>query len=552
VTAPAGDTDRLFIVERRGTIRIFDLNTNSLLSTPFLDIASRVTEGGDLGLLSMAFHPDYANNGRFFVHYGDNSNDKVISEFKVSDDNPNFADPGDPVERVVLRFPPPMNFHAGGSIAFGPLDGYLYITSGDGGPQHDANNNAQNPLSYNGKLLRVDVDAAGGIVPETNPYADEPGVLGEIWALGLRNSWRLAFDALTGDLYIGDVGQSDWEEINFQPGTSDGGENYEWKVREGESIHDSSVSYTPGNRVGPLLAYHQSTTAFTGASVTGGVVYRGSRMPDLQGTYIFADWTSHFIRTFRVVNGAVVDLVNRTSEMNAGIPGTMSSIVAFGTDGCGEMYVLSTQHGVFRIVPTTFSGVNPPVASITMSPRTSVPVELRLSQSGATIILSGSPSHDGDGMVEPLSYEWEKISGPENGDTFSPIGVSTTIDFSLVGVYEYRLTVTDGQGSDTGDIQVIVRGQFRRGEANGDGVLDIVDALYLLFHLFAGTPSIVPCADVLDADDSGGVDIADAVRVLSRLFVQDMALPSPGSCGVDPDEVVPGDDGLGCDTSTCE
>ena len=235
----AGDS-RLFIVEQRGIIKIIDGN-GQVLSTPFLDIDARVgSQGNEQGLLGLAFHPDYANNGFFYVNYTNNSGDTRIARFKVSADNPNVADPNS--EKLLLPVDQPYSNHNAGDLTFGP-DGYLYFGLGDGGSGGDPQNNGQTATAYLGKMLRIDVDNGDPYaIPPTNPFKDTDFYLDEIWATGLRNPWRFSFDRLTGDLWIGDVGQDAWEEIDFQPASSTGGENYGWRCYEGNHVYSMSGS----------------------------------------------------------------------------------------------------------------------------------------------------------------------------------------------------------------------------------------------------------------------------------------------------------------------
>jgi glucose/arabinose dehydrogenase len=237
----AGDgSDRIFITLQGGQIMIYD--GAQLLSKPFLDITSQViTSGGEQGLLSAAFHPNYTNNGFFFVNYTDTNSETVIARYSVSSD-PDVADPNSAF--ILLRIAQPFGNHNGGQLQFG-LNGLLYIGMGDGGSGGDPRDNAQNLGTLLGKMLRIDVD--GGVsyaIPLDNPFLGTPNAREEIWALGLRNPWRFSFDRLTGDLFIGDVGQSSWEEVDFQPGNSPGGENYGWRLMEGNPGVLLSNSYS--------------------------------------------------------------------------------------------------------------------------------------------------------------------------------------------------------------------------------------------------------------------------------------------------------------------
>ncbi len=346
VAAPPRDVSRIFVIEKPGRIRI--IKWGALLPTAFLDISAKVSTGGEQGLLGLAFHPNYVSNGRFFVNYTDTSGNTVVAEYHVSA-NPDVADT---TESLVLGVTQPFANHNGGDIMFGP-DGYLYIGMGDGGGAGDTLNNAQNPASLLGKMLRISVDgAAPYTIPPTNPFAGAGDPLDEIWALGMRNPWRYSFDRLNGDLYIGDVGQNLWEEIDYQPGSgpgSNGGDNYGWHVVEGNGhcFNPSSGCDQTGLKL-PILDYPHSQ----GCSVTGGYVYRGCKMPDLRGTYFYADYCTNFIRTFQVVAGAATNLQDRAADLAPGGGLNIRSISSFGEDARGELYLCDIIDGeVFKIIP---------------------------------------------------------------------------------------------------------------------------------------------------------------------------------------------------------
>jgi hypothetical protein len=337
LTAPPGASDGLFIVERGGRIRV--VRDGSLLATPFLDIKARVgSAGGEQGLLSMAFHPDYDANGDFYVDYTDTGGDTRIVRYTVSA-NPDVADADSDV--TVLSVPQPFSNHNGGLVAFGP-DGMLYVGLGDGGAANDPDGNGQDPSTLLGSLLRLDVDGAPPYtVPPDNPFVDDPQARPEVWAYGLRNPWRFSFDRVTGDLYIADVGQGAREEISFQPASSDGRENYGWDVMEGSVCIDPPSGCDQG---GLTLPVHDYTHA-DGCSVTGGYVYRGEDFPELEGRYFYADFCRTWIRSFRVDGGDAVDLRDHSEEL-----GPVPSVSSFGEDGRGELYVVSLAGTVYRIV----------------------------------------------------------------------------------------------------------------------------------------------------------------------------------------------------------
>jgi glucose/arabinose dehydrogenase len=337
--AAPGDRTRVFVVEQGGRIRI--IRDGALQGGSFLDIGSRISAGGERGLLGLAFHPRYAENGRFFVNYTDRSGDTHIAEFRVSG-NPDQADAGS--ERLLLFVRQPFANHNGGGLAFGN-DGRLYIGLGDGGSGGDPMGHGQNLGSHLGKILRLDVD--GGqpyAIPADNPFRGTAGALPEIWAFGLRNPWRIAFDRATGDLYIGDVGQNAVEEIDVGLASRRGGENYGWNITEG------SLCYRPAsgcNRTGltsPVLEYSHND----GCSITGGFVYRGCRLPGYHGTYFYGDFCTPFIRSFRLENGRAVDARDWRSALGRGV----NDISSFGVDGDGEGYIVDHDGEVYKIVPT--------------------------------------------------------------------------------------------------------------------------------------------------------------------------------------------------------
>jgi glucose/arabinose dehydrogenase len=345
----AGDgSGRLFIVEQRGVIRV--IRQGTLLATPFLDIQGPVTCCSERGLLGLAFDPDFAANGRFYVNYTTTISSQLttrVSRFTVSPPGADVAD--STTEQTIIEYSQPANNHNGGWIDFGP-DGYLYIASGDGGSGGDpwgATGNGQNRNTVLGKILRLDVSGQGTgyTVPATNPFFNTPGTRAEIWAYGLRNPWRCSFDRNTGDLYIADVGQGAVEEVNFQPANVTVARNYGWKVMEGDACHDgdqdggnppcNDPSFTP-----PVHTYRHDDV--DGCSVTGGYVYRGNKMPYLRGRYFFADYCARTIWSFRMNGGVMTDLVEH-SEIN---PGT--NITSFGEDEAGELYVV-TSLSVYKI-----------------------------------------------------------------------------------------------------------------------------------------------------------------------------------------------------------
>ncbi len=344
VGSPPGD-DRLFVVEQdSGRIKI--IKNRHVLPRPFLDVGAIAGQGGEQGLLGMAFHPSFGSNGRFFINYTNVQGDTRIVEYSVSSD-PDIASPV-PVQ-TILKQEQPYSNHNGGNLAFG-ADGMLYIGLGDGGDGGDPRDRAQDGMTNLGKMLRLDVDLAPPFIPGDNPFVGVPSVNDEIWALGLRNPWRYSFDRLTGDLYIGDVGQGEIEEIDFQPGSSNGGENYGWRCMEGSSCTgDSGCSCTDPSLELPVYEYDHSGGE---CSVIGGFVYRGSAMPWFRGNYLFGDFCTSHLWSLRVVNGQPRDFVNRTAELEPRGPASIESITSFGEDAEGELYIVDPVGGeIFKVVP---------------------------------------------------------------------------------------------------------------------------------------------------------------------------------------------------------
>ncbi len=337
-TAPEGDA-RLFIVERSGRIRI--VQGGALLATPFLDISSRVSAEGEGGLLSIAFHPQYASNGFVFLYYTDLSKNIVIERHRASA-NANLAEGGPGL--VILRVPhPTYDNHFGGTVAFGP-DGMLYLATGDGGGGGDPARNAQNPASLLGKVLRLDVSGASAAqpyaIPANNPWADgSGGRRPEIWALGLRNPWRFTFDA--GNLYIADVGQSRREEVNIAASTQ-GGLNYGWNTMEGTLCYNGTVCVQGGLTL-PAFEYDHGADKVNGCSITGGFVYRGRAIPELAGRYFYSDFCKGFLKSFVSSGGAVT---NQTDWAVANI----GNVLSFGRDGDGELLLIAASGRVLRLV----------------------------------------------------------------------------------------------------------------------------------------------------------------------------------------------------------
>jgi len=364
VTAPPGDT-RLFVLEQAGRIRLVENGT--LTDTPFLDISDRVNDaGGEQGLLGLAFHPGWSTNGKFYVYYtgGTGNGETVVAEYEVNAVDASTADKA--TETILLTEPQPFQNHNGGMIAFGQ-DGYLYIGLGDGGSGSDPGQRAQNPSVLLGSMLRIDVDNPGSGkaygIPEDNPFADGNGGAPEVYAYGLRNPWRWSFDRMTGDAYIADVGQNRVEEVNAITVANMNGANFGWDVYEGsECFNDGAdpkilgTGCTLTGTVQPIIEYgHTPTTGLTpppadpaGNAITGGYVYRGACLPDLQGTYFYGDFVTNITRTLKWNGSAATDTQDITSTLQMGVG--LGGVASFGEDGFGELYLASFNGSIYRIV----------------------------------------------------------------------------------------------------------------------------------------------------------------------------------------------------------
>ena len=328
----AGDgSGRLFVAEQRGTVR--SVHGDALVDRPYLDLRDRTRAQGERGLLGLAFHPDFADNGRLFVHYTDTGGTTVLSELRAATPDADVVDPA--TERVILTLEQPYGNHNGGQIAFGP-DGYLYLGLGDGGSGGDPLDAGQDLGTWLGTILRLDIDGQQPYaVPDDNPFVGIDDALDEIWAYGLRNPWRFSFDRDTGDLWIADVGQNEVEEVNRQDADSDGGENYGWRIMEGDACYDPPTGCDPTGLTMPVLTYTHASG--WGRSVTGGYVYRGSDVPSLEGAYVFGDY----------VSGRIFVAEGEGDDWSARIllePGFR--IATFGQDEAGELYLADYQGGV--------------------------------------------------------------------------------------------------------------------------------------------------------------------------------------------------------------
>lgn len=343
-----GDPTRLHILEQPGTIRI--LKNGNLLPVPFLDITTKTLLGPEQGLLGLAFHPNYKANGRFFIYYTRVPDGAVVIEEYLATSNPDIADPGS--NTVYLTIPQPFDNHNGGTLAFSPVDGLLYIAPGDGGSGGDPFDSAQNIQSLLGKMLRINVDATDpGLpyrIPHTNPFKGATPGLDEIFDIGLRNPWRFSFDRQTGDMYIGDVGQEHFEEVNFKAAGAPGGANFGWDCKEGFNCAPygggASCNCTNPALVDPIHVYNHPT----GCAIIGGHVYRGCNIPDLNGRYFFADLCTNKIWSFRYNGSTLTDFTNHSTELAP--PLFSNSVVSFAEDANGELYIIYQSGQVGKIV----------------------------------------------------------------------------------------------------------------------------------------------------------------------------------------------------------
>jgi hypothetical protein len=355
--AHAGD-DRLFVIEKDGYIRIVD-TTGQVLPTAFLNIDAKVnSEASERGMLGLAFHPEYDQNGFFYVNYTNNGGHTVVARYSRDSSDPDLADPNS--ESILMTVNQPFSNHNGGHLVFGP-DGYLYIGLGDGGSAGDPGDRAQNGALRLGKMMRIDVnvDTLFGIPPD-NPFLNDTAVLDEIWALGLRNPWRYSFDRLTGDLWIADVGQNAWEEINFQPAGSSGGENYGWRCLEGFEEFNTSGCPSLDVFIDPVHAYPHGG-GFCGGSITGGYVYRGVRNEYLYGKFIYADYcTGIFGAVERDAEGNIEaeDLADLQNQQ----------FTSFGEDASGELYVTAGGGTLYRVDDLVSSVRDPYIVSERVQP----------------------------------------------------------------------------------------------------------------------------------------------------------------------------------------
>jgi glucose/arabinose dehydrogenase len=504
VTAPIDDANRFFIVESAGVIKIF--KDGAVLPMPFLDISERVNSGGERGLLGMAFHPDYANNGYFYLNYSDSVDNTVIARFEVTS-NPDIADENSEYE--ILYIDQPFVNHNGGMITFGLNDGYLYIGMGDGGAAGDPGNRSQDDGEMLGKILRIDVDGGSPYgIPADNPFVGPGDPLDEIWAKGLRNPWRFSFDRANGDLYIADVGQYLWEEISFQSALSIGGENYGWRLMEGAHCYNPAENCDPGGLTYPIHEYSHDS----GCSITGGYVYRGNVIPDLNGTYFFADYCTDSIWSFQYSNDTFSDFQDRTVELAPGGGQYITSISSFGEDAFGELYITDFNGEVFKIIPQ-----NPGTISGIVAPEQPLEgVEVRIVGTAIVDFTNANGEYELSGLGSgafDVSFLYSGYIDTTVNDIVVIEGETTIFDLVLESSCNYSVGDVNNSGNLNGlDVTFSVayfKGAppppyqcectpgniwYVSGDVNNSCDFNGLDVTYLV-SFFKGGPVPIPCAD---------------------------------------------------------
>ncbi|NEN24162.1 cadherin [Cryomorpha ignava] len=469
----SGDS-RLFVVEKSGKIKI--LYTDGVQeSTPFLDITSNVNSGGEKGLLGLAFAPDYSTSGKFYVNYTFTANDSLftrISRFSVDLDNENLANADS--EESLLEFYQPFGNHNGGQVEFGP-DGYLYIATGDGGSGGDPFNNGQNKMTFLGKLLRINVSTTPYSIPSDNPFVNDDFGLNEIWAYGLRNPWKFAFDAETGDLYIGDVGQSAIEEVDFQPAGAPGGANYGWRCYEGTQPYQSPQCNDSIVVTDPVFEYSHSD----GCSITGGRVYRGNAFPNLVGKYILTDFCSGNYWLLWQEDGV-------WQSFEGGLLSTQ--IVAFGEDMWGEMYAVKTSNGTIHKVIDASAEIEIDASVTWLSACANRAAVVNFYQPATTLL-----AYQYDAIIDSLG-QFQIIGAP-------------------LGVFDVFLKVNGYLTKTLGIQTVTANTEFSflaiiPGDLNGDNLININD-LSLINLSFAKTSEDEDYNLLADLNCDGSVNILD-------------------------------------------
>ncbi|MCS3869162.1 glucose/arabinose dehydrogenase [Chryseobacterium ginsenosidimutans] len=399
---------RMFVVQQNGIIKIVQPN-GTVNSTNFLNIGSKITYGGERGLLGLAFHPQYSTNGYFFVYYNDLDGDITVARYTVSS-NPDVADAT--TEKIILNQAKPFDNHNGGSIHFAP-DGYLWVVTGDGGSSGDPNNNAQNKNSLLGKLLRLDINSTGPYnIPPGNPFVGVDGA-DEVWAYGLRNAWKFNFDTTSGNVMIADVGQGQIEEINRMPLTQ-AGINYGWRCYEGNNTYNTSGCAAQATMTFPIAAYNHSGGK---CSITGGYIYRGTQFPVLQGRYIFADYCSTQIGSLNPD-----DSITWTSAFSG------NNFSTFGVNNLNELFVAAVNNGkIFKVTTTTLG---------TQENDLSVQIKVYPNPASKKVFIEGLK--DKNVTVDIINFEGRKVL------TQAKIGNDNSVDISGIPAGAYFITLNSG------------------------------------------------------------------------------------------------------------
>ncbi|WP_294286014.1 PQQ-dependent sugar dehydrogenase [uncultured Chryseobacterium sp.] len=384
LTAPVEIThandSRMFVVQQNGIIKILQAN-GTANSTNFLNISSKITYGGERGLLGLAFHPQYPTNGYFFVYYNDTNGNITVARYTRSATNPDVADPS--TEKIILNVPKPFDNHNGGSIHFAP-DGYLWVVTGDGGSGGDPNNNAQNKNSLLGKLLRLDINSTGAYnIPPGNPFVGVDGA-DEVWAYGLRNAWKFNFDTASGNVMIADVGQGQIEEINRMPITQ-AGVNYGWRCYEGNNSYNTTGCAAQSTMTFPVAAYDHSGGK---CSITGGYVYRGTQYPALQGRYFFADYCSTQIGS-----------LNADDSITWTAPFSGNNFSTFGVNNQNELFAASLNGKIFRLTTSAVLG--------TQESDLSTSIKVYPNPASKTVFVEGIK--DKNATIEIINFEGRKV-----------------------------------------------------------------------------------------------------------------------------------------------
>lgn len=501
VPAP-GDPTRIFVCERPGRIRVVSTVTGAVAPAPILDVSAVVSQDGDNGLLCMAFDPDFAANGFFYIDYVDHANTFVLERYHLAP-GATTVDPG--TAHTIWRFPRPVG-HNGGWIGFSPTNGNLYISSGDGdtGATPDAFGRAQSIVNQKmGKILRIDprtddfpADPDRNYrIPASNPFVAGPGDP-EIWSYGLRNPWRCSFDRLTGDFYVADVGNGSREEINLEPAASAGARNYGWPCMEGTLCTSTGAcACNAPSLTLPIYEYPHPL----GKSVTGGYVYRGAAIPEFQGRYIFADFMRAKVWSFMPGSPSASDFQDLTEMLIPPATTTpISWVSTLGEDAAGELYFASINHGrIYKLVPYPCAPViDQQPASLTLPESEAVTLE---------VFAAGG---------DPLVFQWTRNGEPimDNGRVSGAGTAELSIDDALesdTGVYQ--VTITSPCGSIMSEAVLLTVRPCVHADYNGNGEVEVQDLFDFLNEWFAGDPA----ADI----DGGGVSVLDIFAYLDAWFI---------------------------------